>query len=284
MDELEDIETIKAICENINSNLKDLKGGYIQKNQPTEVIHSLAELQGKLEYAYESVKRFKNEVNLLPFIERMERSINEVKEILNSRDEIGKKYRLYFSTAHGIFTDIGNENYNPAYHSFIVLQSLVLGFGEDYKLVRKLIIFPIEKKTEVKNKLSNYKLFDVLKPLEEAEQNIIDKHPPKDCVDRCREALSKMVEKMVDKINEKISQSFEANLSTLLQREIIDRGLKIDFVGFQTYLAKAGLHAEVKPENIDVNYVLNETYLKISRMLQIMEKSNDATSPPSHSS
>jgi len=70
----------------------------------------------------------------------------------------------------------------------------------------------------------------------------------------------------------------------LLQREIIDRGLKIDFVGFQTYLAKAGLHAEVKPENIDVNYVLNETYLKISRMLQIMEKSNDATSPPSHSS
>ncbi len=148
----------------------------------------------------------------------------------------------------------------------------LIPFFSDFRLINRIISLPIEEKIKTKETLAEAGLAEVIEALDSAEDNIISKDF-KDAADRCREALEKTIESAVKKLGEQ-PKKFSENLRILQQKSVIDQPLQTDYQGYYSYLAQLGLHGKGTKETLDIsaNYLLDETYRKIIKFLELAKK------------
>jgi hypothetical protein len=137
------------------------------------------------------------------------------------------------------------------------------------------MIFPTELRADVRNRLSELGFADVLVCLDEIDGNFIVEHR-KDCVDCCRKALMKTVEYIISSKGQRVTQSFEGNLSILVEIGMLDNVDKRDVISLFSFLTQKSQHelleSETKMTNEDTNYAIGLTYNKIRRLLdKLME-------------
>lgn len=182
--------------------------------------------------------------------------------------------RLYIrgsGTVKGACDYIDEADYAKAYTVFIKTRSLMYQFLEDVRLVYALRIYPIEEKIALKSNLTNYKLMDVTKCLEEAEVNLAEKHF-KDCIDRSREALEKTVAGILVLEKKKPSGYFATDIGTLSGLRILDKESKKLIEATYSYLSEVGAHGRGEELTLgDAHYAMKETYMRIDILLKKYE-------------
>ncbi|MFQ6081372.1 MAG: hypothetical protein ACE5OW_06870 [Candidatus Bathyarchaeia archaeon] len=237
-------------------------------------IIGLAKFQRDLEFIFEDAKKLED-AKTKPYIERMSSILDEIMYLTSSvrmgRHDLYPRVRAEldknFSNVYESFQD---REWDKCIYTFNYIQGEMYEFLADLRLLYRLRIFPYERKAEIRDKLSNLKFMDVYECLLEADDNVIagPKHY-KDCADRCREALEKLVNHLTIKIEEKPSK-FELNMTHLQKRGVFEVPTKLEIVAFYTYLGQVGPHGMLKKKlsDGDVNYIMDETYRKISRLLE----------------
>lgn len=239
-----------------------------------EFIIELANFQRELEFIFEDAKKLEDP-RTESYIERMDRILDEIIYLTSSvrlerrrlapsvRERVYKK----FSNVYESFQD---HEWDKCIYTFDYIQGEMYEFLADLKLLYRLRISPFERKAEIKEKLSELDFTDVVECLLEADENVIagPKHY-KDCADRCREALIKLVNHLTIKIGEKPSK-FELNMTHLQKKGVFELPTKLEIVAFFSYLAQVGPHGMLKKKlsGSDVNYIMDESYRKISRVLE----------------
>lgn len=160
------------------------------------------------------------------------------------------------------------EHLKTAFNMFTKVTSCMYEIFGDVRLIYALRIFPIEARAAIKSRLSDLEFIDVVKCLDQAEQNIVDKHH-KDCHDRCREALEKTASSILEKERKKASKYFSTDIGTLCGMGVVDKETKRLAEATHSYLSQVGVHgiAEREPSAGDANFALKDTYLKIDTLL-----------------
>lgn len=160
------------------------------------------------------------------------------------------------------------EHFKTAFNLFTSVTSCTYEIFGDVRLIYALRIFPMEARAAIKSRLSDLNFIDVVKCLDQAEQNIVDKHH-KDCHDRCREALEKTASSILEKEGKKASHYFSTDIGTLSGMGVVEKETKRLIEATHAYLSQVGSHgiSEKEPSLGDANFALKDTYLKIDTLL-----------------
>lgn len=256
----------------VDKKIRELE--HESKKISNEFIINLANFQRELEFIFEDARKL-GDSRTEPYIERMDRILNEIIYLTSSvryerlKLAPGVRQRIYedFSNVYESFQD---KKWTDCIRTFDYIQGEIYEFLADLRLLYRLRIFPLERKVEIRDKLSNLDFVNVVECLVEADENVISgpKHY-KDCADRCREALEKLVKQLTIKVGEKPSK-FELNMVHLQKKGVFELPTKLEIVAFFAYLGQVGPHGILRKKlsDNDVNYVMDETYRKISRILE----------------
>jgi len=232
-----------------------------------EINKWLTSLIRKFEFAFENEKKYADR-KINKYIKRMKTTLDQINLLINSKSLINKKFGLEVES-YGILTQMQRRKYEPAYSALVQLEGLINNFLEDLNLVKVLKIYPIEKKIQIKERLSELGFNEILDVLEKIDNNLIaGPEHYKDVADRCRETLEKLIERMAIKATGN-SSTFESNMTQLNQKDILNVPLKRVITAIYSYFAQMGLHKQpsVQINDNDISYAVDQLYRNIEVLL-----------------
>jgi len=186
-------------------------------------------IERKLELLIEDVTNLLDETSE-KYIERCTSNMDIIILLLRG----GEKYT-------GALIDLDSYDYKSAYERFRRIRNHMYRIFEDIRTIYALKIYPIEEKMELKSKLSNFEFIDVLKCLDEADDNIANKHY-KDSINRGRDALEKLVSNILLRLNKTPSYYFSTDIGTLRGMDFINKESKRLIEATYSYLSEVGAH------------------------------------------
>jgi len=186
-------------------------------------------IERKLELLIEDVTNLLDETSE-KYIERCTSNMDIIILLLRG----GEKYT-------GALIDLDSYDYKSAYERFRRIRNHMYRIFEDIRTIYALKIYPIEEKMELKSKLSNFEFIDVLKCLDEADDNIANKHY-KDSINRGRDALEKLVSNILLRLNKTPSYYFSTDIGTLSGMDFINKESKRLIEATYSYLSEVGAH------------------------------------------
>jgi len=142
---------------------------------------------------------------------------------------------------------------------------------QDVRLIYALRIYPIEEKMALKSQLSDYGFVEVIRCLDEAENNLAMRKPEhfKDCVDRSREALEKTAASILGAEGKTPSGYFSTDMGTLSNSGIVDKESKRLTEATYSYLSEVGAHGRAGEVTLgDAHFAMKETYMRIDILLK----------------
>jgi len=235
-------------------------------------VSDLARFKSSLEFIFEDAVKIGNS-KLEPYVEGMKLILNEISYLITS----ARMERRRFTVEYRTYQDLDNvyeafraHRWDNCIKTRGYIQGLMVEFLENFDLIHRLRIFPMERKARIRSKLSDRNYEDVLECLSQADENAIaGPIHYKDCADRCREAFEKLVTHFARETDGK-PRSSEANMTHLQGKGLFEVPTKIYMVAFNAFLSQVGPHGLSKKElaEDDVNYILEETYLNLSRILE----------------
>jgi hypothetical protein len=163
-----------------------------------------------------------------------------------------------------------------AYHGFRLLYPIIIEFEEEMRLISALTIYPIEKKSLLKNQLVVNSFEQVAVSLEEAESNVEIEHF-KDCVGRCRDALEVFTALLREKATgERTEMAFSIDLGKLVKVGVFDEATQRITQGIYSFLSIKGSHKydASKVTVYDAETSLKETYSIIEMLLKKISEYN----------
>jgi hypothetical protein len=221
-----------------------------------EAIKAVLTFQRNIELLYEDIAKLSDDKTQY-YIERCHKNVVSIR--LSIRGASGYQ---------GVLDDLDSAAYSPAYTKFRNIRSDMYGIIEDVRMIYSLRIYPVEEKMALKSMLTDYGFLEVTKCLDEAEDNMVNKHN-KDCIDRSREALEKTASSMLTAEKKTPSGSFSTDIGTISNMGIIDKETKRLTEATYSYLSEKGAHGragEVTPG--DAHYAMKETYMRIDILLK----------------
>ena len=222
-------------------------------------IKAALTFQRSIELLFEDIKKLSDE-KTKSYIARCETNI-----------KIIESYVRGTSKFDGVCDCIDKATYEPAFARFKRVRSWMYQILEDIRLIYALRIYPIEEKIALKSQLSDYGFVDVVKCLDEAENNLAMRKPEhlKDCIDRCREALEKTVASVLVAQKKKPSGYFSTDMGTLSGVRIVNKEPKRLIEATYSYLSEVGAHGRAGEVTLgDAHYAMKETYMRIDILLK----------------
>jgi hypothetical protein len=166
-----------------------------------------------------------------------------------------------------------------AYFGLKSLQSGLIEFEEELRLISALTTYPIEKKIKLKERLVLNDFQEVAISLEEAESNVEVEHF-KDCVSRCRDAIEIFVASVREKeTGEKTEKHFSTDLAKLVNIGVFDESVQRLAQGVYSFTSLKGSHKyeASKVTVYDAENALEHTYslveMLVERYLQLRKES-----------
>lgn len=177
----------------------------------------------------------------------------------------------YVRGENSVCNSLDGADFNGAFGFFRQIRATMYQILEDVKLVYALRIYPIEEKMALKSRLSDYNFLEVVRCLDEAEDNLATHKPEhmKDCVDRSREALEKTAASVLVAEKKKPSGYFATDMGTLSSLGIIDKESKRLMEATHSYLSEVGAHSRAGEVTLaDAHYAMKETYMRVDILLK----------------
>lgn len=216
----------------------------------------ITKFQRELELLYEDAKKLSDEKTKF-YVERCATNVRYVGSYLSGTERVS-----------GVYILLDSGKYVEAYDRFKKIRHLIYNICEDVKLIYALRIYPIEEKMALRSDLSDVGFTDVVNALEDAENNLAEKHL-KDCLTRCREALEKIVSSILNKERKRPSNKFSIDIGTLCNMDIINKDEKRLIEATYSYLSEVGAHGRAKGLTLgDANYAMKETYMRIALLVK----------------
>ena len=259
-DQLSSIEKQYQTAYEMFHNINDYSlAKYRYPDYLSEAIKAALAFQRSMELLFEDIKKLSDEKTKF-YIDRYNKNINFIRFSLSGT-----------SKSLGACDYIDIANYNEAFKSFRRIRSFMYQILEDVRLIYALRIYPIEEKIALKSQLSDYGFVEVVKCLDEAENNLAMRKPEhrKDCVDRCREALEKTAASILVAEKKKPSGYFATDMGTLSGLGIVDKEPKKLTEATYSYLSEVGAHGRAGEVTLgDAHYAMKETYMRIDILLK----------------
>lgn len=162
------------------------------------------------------------------------------------------------------------RSYICAYHGFRLMNASLIELEEELRLISALTIYPIEKRTLLKNQLVINDFEEVAISLEEAESNAENSHF-RDTVSRCRDSVEILIAQIREKeAGEKTQRHFATDLGKIAKIGVFDEATQKLIQGVYSFLSLKGSHkydAE-KVTVYDAETSLKETYSLIEMLLK----------------
>lgn len=225
----------------------------------SKAIKAALALQRSIELLFEDIKKLSDETTK-SYIDRCQRMVGLIVLYLRGSSKLT-------GTCDGL--DIAD--YETAFKKFKRIRSWMYQILEDIRLIYSLRIYPIEEKIALKSQLSDYGFVEVVKCLDEAEDNLAMRKPEhfKDCIDRCREALEKTAASILVAENKKPSGYFSTDIGTVSNLGIVDKESKRLTEATYSYLSEVGAHGRAGEVTLgDAHYAMKETYMRIDILLK----------------
>lgn len=221
-----------------------------------DTVKVITKFQRELELLHEDTEKLSDEKTDF-YVTRCAKNMEVIRYRLGGEKEVlGGVYRL-----------LDSKKFEEAYAEFIKVRSSIYNMFEDVRLIYALRIYPIEEKMALRSELLDMGFQDVVISLEEAENNLAEKHL-KDSLTRCREALEKIVSSTLDKEGKKSSSKFGIDIATLCSIGIITRDEKRLIEPTYSYLSEVA-HGRIEKLTLgDVNYAMKETYMRIELLVR----------------
>lgn len=230
---------------------------YKKPSYINETIKSALTFQRSVELLFDDVKKLSDDKTKY-LIERCQKNVILIGDYLRDRPD-------------GVCSYLDDYRYANAFSLFRNIRSFMYQFLEDVRLIYALRIYPIEEKMALKSKLSDYGFVEVIKCLDEAEDNLAMRKPEhfKDCIDRSREALEKTAASILVVEGKKSSGYFATDMGTLSNFGIFDKESKRLIEATYSYLSEVGAHGRAGEVTLgDAHYAMKETYMRIDIILK----------------
>ena len=274
-----------AITLSVEDRISTIEKNYLEthsrlSNMSQSLHYGSFHKYSEIEYVNETIKRilaFQTQIELL-YEESKELSDEKTKFYIDrSLDNLGRirrKIRGYYAGNtyyDGILDHIDDEEYDRVSNMFKGLRRNMYAFMQDVKTVYAIRVYPIEEKIALKSQLSDYGFVEVVKCLDEAEDNLAMRKPEhyKDCIDRSREALEKTAAGILNAENKKPSGYFSTDMGTLSGLGIVDKETKRLTEASYSFLSEVGAHGRAGEVTLgDAHYAMKETYMRIDILLK----------------
>jgi uncharacterized protein (UPF0332 family) len=176
--------------------------------------------------------------------------------------------------AHKQFLEDENSEYSrrtcySSYRGFKLVNSQLIEFQEELRLISALTTYPIGKRTLLKNQLVINNFEEAAVSLEEAESNLESEHF-KDSVSRCRDAIEIFIASIrKNETGEETEKHFSTDLGKIAKIGVFDEATQKLTQGVYSFLSLKGSHKydDNKVEIYDAETSLKETYSLIEMLL-----------------
>jgi len=225
----------------------------------SEALKAALALQRNIELLFADIEKLSDEKTQF-YVARCQTKINHIRFFLTGS-----------SKSLGACDYIDVANYDNGFKLFRRIRSVMYQILEDARLIYALRIYPIEEKIALKSQLSDYGFVEVVKCLDEAEDNLAMRKPEhlKDCIDRSREALEKTAAGILNAENKKPSGYFSTDMGTLSGLGIVDKETKRLTEASYSFLSEVGAHGRAGEVTLgDAHYAMKETYMRIDILLK----------------
>lgn len=232
-----------------------------------ETIKLTLKFNSDLELLYEDVKEIADQ-KVEKYFNRIERNINVINR--NIRGQMGKLD--YYKGAIDLLNIITYEDYGKATDRIKFIRKNVYEFCEDIRLLYALKVYPLEEKIKIKSDLSDHGFIEVVKSLDEIDDNLLQSHH-KDALGRGRDALEKLISGILIKMGKTPSNRFSTDIGTLGSLKFIDRENKKLIEATFSLLSEVGSHGRGSKNNFEsyAKYALKELYMKIDKIIYLYE-------------
>jgi hypothetical protein len=248
-------------------------------------LRMIMNFQRKIEYSIQSTKKIYSKTNLSKRLETIGAEL--IARLCNNKKSYGtvvfyldNTYQVFgiiplLKMAHkDLLTPINSQNcFKNCYCAYLGLKMLntsLIEFEEELRLISALTSYPIKKRILLKNQLVINDFEEVAISLEEAESNTESNHF-KDTVSRCRDAVEILVAQIRKKCTgEKTEKHFAVDLGKIVKLGLLDEATKKLTQGVYSFLSLKGSHKydKSKVTVYDAESSLQSTYSLVEMLLK----------------
>jgi len=235
-------------------------------SEVNDAIKATLKLQNDVELLWEETYKIGQDQKLKYYTDRLKDNIDRLRYLIRGT-QLEKSYY------NGAVDYLSNKNFELALSRIARIRNRIYQIFTDIRILYSLKIYPIEEKLALKSKLIDLNFNDVVKCLDEIDDNIANEHY-KDAIDRSRESLEKTITNILNKLGKTPSNRFSTDIGTLSGKKLmfIDKETKLLTTATYSYLSEVGAHGRTgEVTQSDSYYTVKEVYMRIDKLINILD-------------